>query len=127
VYSIIFYLNDKKQINDNRPKIQHVNTTVGLKRPTKYSNNSKIDKTISRLRLGTNLLPGSVGQYIKKIDLICPQCGVRPPTDRMSSIYSPEAGFNINNILNPPKQHYNNVSPSGNKYITKRYITIIIY
>ena len=81
VYSIIkLHCKNKCQTlpNVNLQNIKHIEKLVGLNWPLKYSNNAKIDKTITRLRLGTSLLPVSAGQYIiKDLNPNCPQYRVR--------------------------------------------------
>jgi hypothetical protein len=42
-----------------------------------YSNHLKLDKAITRLKLGTTLLPGDMGHYIKRDGPNCAQCGVK--------------------------------------------------
>ena len=39
-----------------------------LRHPVNYSKNIKVDKAITRLRLGTSLLPPSMGQHIKGVE-----------------------------------------------------------
>jgi hypothetical protein len=63
-----------KTLSENLPNSGY---SVGLGRQMIYSDNQKTDKCITRLRLGTSLLPGSAGQYILKVDPICPQCRVK--------------------------------------------------
>lgn len=89
-----------------------------LRRPVCYSKNSRLDKCITRLRLGTNLLPGSVGQYIKKLDPTCARCGVKNDTEHFLMHCSVHRGprdklqsemvkvglpFTIINVLEPSK------------------------
>jgi ribonuclease HI len=64
----------EKSLNERLPDSGY---SVGLGRPMVYSDNFRVDKCITRLRLGTNLLPGSAGQHILKVDPICPQCRVK--------------------------------------------------
>jgi hypothetical protein len=68
VYSIIkIYIVNlwQAELNSCQGHLKHINDSVGLSRPIQYCNNSKIDKAITRLRLGTTLLSGDIGQYIK--------------------------------------------------------------
>ena len=77
VYSIIEkYIINYWQNYINSIQIKHVSKTVRLSHPTYYSKKIKIDKSITRLRLGTSLLPGSAGQFVKNIDPHCSQCRV---------------------------------------------------
>ena len=48
-----------------------------LRPPTDYSYSYKLDKCVTRLRLGYSLLPGSLGQHILGISPNCPKCDVR--------------------------------------------------
>ena len=61
-------------------KNTYTRTAVGLSRPVEYSDSYKIEKCITRLRLGANLLPASIGQHITGADPVCAQCGVRYDT-----------------------------------------------
>ncbi|CAC5400722.1 unnamed protein product [Mytilus coruscus] len=51
-----------------------INNTVN-KKPNFYQGNRYHAKTITRLRLGTTLLPGQLGQYIRNVSPICNTCG----------------------------------------------------
>ncbi|XP_053376867.1 uncharacterized protein LOC128547753 [Mercenaria mercenaria] len=105
-------------VSIGEPKNKHIKTSVGLSRPMVYSQVKKVDKTITRLRLGTNLLPGSVGQYIKKIEPVCAQCRVKYDTKHLlldcgefgtnrealkQSLSFCDLNYTIKNILDPPK------------------------
>ncbi|CAC5395823.1 unnamed protein product [Mytilus coruscus] len=52
------------------------NNTVN-KKPNFYQGNRYHAKTITRLRLGTTLLPDKLGQYIRNVSLICNTCGIK--------------------------------------------------
>ncbi|CAG2219025.1 unnamed protein product [Mytilus edulis] len=53
-----------------------INTAVN-KKPNFYQGNRFHAKTITRLRLGTTLLPGQLGQYIRNVSPICNTCGIK--------------------------------------------------
>ncbi|CAC5419567.1 unnamed protein product [Mytilus coruscus] len=53
-----------------------INNTVN-KKPTFYQGNRYHAKTITRLRLGTTLLPCQLGQYIRNVSPICNTCGIK--------------------------------------------------
>ena len=120
LYSIIkIYIKNKWQTKLNLAnQHKHVRDSVGLSRPLNYSINQRIDRAITRLRLGTTLLPGSKGQYIKGLDPLCPQCRVKFDSDHLlidctqftnernnliKVCQSAGLGFSISNVLNPPK------------------------
>ena len=54
---------------------------VSFRPPHKYSTSNRLDKCVTRLRLGYNLLPGSLGHHIAGVSAICPTCGVKNTTD----------------------------------------------
>ena len=54
---------------------------VSFRPPHSYSTNKRLDKCVTRLRLGYNLLPGSLGHHIIGGSAICPTCGVRNSTE----------------------------------------------
>jgi hypothetical protein len=121
VYSIIRkHIMSKWQnsINSQDNNIKHVKNTVGLTRPINYSSDRRVDIIITRLRVGTTLLPGSVGQHIKNIDPKCPQCRVKFDSYHLlfdccqfmvnrntmiDSFQKAGLGFTYQNVLNPPK------------------------
>ena len=91
---------------------------VSFRPPHKYSTNKRVDKCVTRLRLGYNLLPGSLGHHIIGGSAICPTCGVRNSTEHFlldcsvhlvarqklsSAISSEDVDFNIKNVLYPSK------------------------
>lgn len=83
VYSIIkqFIFKEWSQFLNKQPfKHAYRPKTVGLSLPDIYSNIQMIDRNITRLRLGTNLLPANKGRYILGTDPVCPQCGVELDT-----------------------------------------------
>ena len=51
--------------------------------PVKYSSSIRIDKCITRLRLGTSMLPGSVGHHILEISPLCSDCNTRNNADHV--------------------------------------------
>ncbi|CAC5410630.1 unnamed protein product [Mytilus coruscus] len=53
-----------------------INNTVN-KKPTFYQGNRYHTKTITRLRFGTTLLPGQLGQYILNVSPICNTSGIK--------------------------------------------------
>ena len=107
-------------------------TSVNLRRPVQYSLNKRIDKCITRLRVGANLLPGNRGTYILKTDKECAQCRRRFTTEHFllhcsvhqehrtklkTSLSKLELDFNIFNILNPSKAVQSSVFKALEVYI----------
>jgi hypothetical protein len=45
-----------------------------LRPPDRYSASIVLDRAITRLRMGTTLLPGGAGKYVLGIDPACPRC-----------------------------------------------------
>ena len=91
---------------------------MSFRPPHKYSTSNRLDKCVTRLRLGYNLLPGSLGHHIVGVSAICPTCGVKNTTDHFlvncndfilarQKLYNvlvrEGVDFNIGNILYPPK------------------------
>ena len=91
---------------------------VSFRPPHKYSTNKRVDKCVTRLRLGYNLLPGSLGHHIIGGSAICPTCGVRNSTEHFlldcgvhlvarqklsGAISREDVDFNIQNVLYPSK------------------------
>ena len=91
---------------------------VSFRPPHKYSASNRLDKCVTRLRLGYNLLPGSLGHHIAGVSAICPTCGVKNTTDHFlvkccdftsarlklyNVLVREGVDFNIENILYPPK------------------------
>ena len=54
---------------------------VSFRPPCRYSSSNRVDKCVTRLRLGYNLFPGSIGHHVIGGSAICPTCGVRNSTD----------------------------------------------
>ncbi|XP_060578916.1 uncharacterized protein LOC132735901, partial [Ruditapes philippinarum] len=115
-YIVHLWQTESNSCQDQR---KHINSSVGLSHPVQYSNNLKIDRAITRLRLGTTLLPGDSGQYIKKMSPNCAQCGVRYNISHLlhecdqfrdhrnelrSALGAIGLGYSTKNILNPPKK-----------------------
>lgn len=105
---------------DGRPFRQtYHRTSVGLSRPFEYSCFPNVEKAITRLRLGANLLPGNMGQYIiAGLDPICPECDTKYTTEHfllhctglethrtnLRAVLGGEGlDFNLKNILDPCK------------------------
>jgi hypothetical protein len=123
VYSIIkkYIVNLwQTELNSCQGHQKHINNSVGLSHPIQYSNNFKIEKAITRLRLGTTLLPGDMSQYIKQDDPNCAQCGVRYNISHLlhecdqfkdhrkelpSALDAVGLGYSTHNILSLPKKH----------------------
>ncbi|XP_060600088.1 uncharacterized protein LOC132753616 [Ruditapes philippinarum] len=116
-YIVHLWQTESNSCQDQR---KHINSSVGLSRPVQYSNILKIDRAITRLRLGTTLLPGDSGQYIKKMSPNCAQCGVRYNISHLlhecdqfrdhryelrSALGAVGLGYSTQNILNPPKKY----------------------
>ena len=91
---------------------------VSFRPPHSYSTNKRVDKCVTRLRLGYNLLPGSLGHHIIGGSAICPTCGVRNSTEHFlldcsvhsvarrkfsSALFHEDTEFNIFNILFPSR------------------------
>ena len=107
-------------------------TSVNLRRPIQYSLNKRIDRCITRLRMGANLLSGNRGQYILKANRDCAQCGSRYTTEHFllhcsvhtdkrkklkTSLSKLDLDFNIFNILNPSKAEQSSVFKALEVYI----------
>ncbi|XP_045185798.2 uncharacterized protein LOC123543796 [Mercenaria mercenaria] len=120
------------------PKIKHIKTSVGLSRPHNYSQDKKVDKVITRLRLGTNLLPGNAGQYIMKIEPVCAQCRVKYDSNHLlldciefgnnrdvlkQTLLSCGLNYTLRNILDPPKINRIAVFKALEKFILDRRLT----
>ena len=54
---------------------------ASLSGPHRYSTCKKVDKCVTRLRLGYNLLPGSMGRFILGKPKACPKCVVPDTTE----------------------------------------------
>ena len=54
---------------------------VSFRPPCRYSSSNRVDKCVTHLRLGYNLLPSSIGYHVIGVSAICPTCGVRNSTD----------------------------------------------
>ena len=61
-------------ITSNNPKHSYTKSKFSLRPPTQYNPSYQIDKCITRLRLGSNLLPGHQGQHILGLDKTCNKC-----------------------------------------------------
>ena len=105
---------------------------VSFRPPHSYSTNNRVDKCVTRLRLGYNLLPGSPGHYITGGSAICPTCGVLNSTEHFlldcsihmvarqklsNSLSREDIIFTINNILYPSKALQSSVFRALETYI----------
>ncbi|CAC5391077.1 unnamed protein product [Mytilus coruscus] len=97
-----------------------VNTTVN-KKPIFYKGNRYHAKTITRLRLGTTLLPGQLGQYIRNVSSMCNTCGIKEDLQHVLIDCSKHAktrqnlkinlnkvtpqNLNVKILLDPPKEN----------------------
>ncbi|KAH3724311.1 hypothetical protein DPMN_050127 [Dreissena polymorpha] len=61
---------------DNMSSRRHTFTRPAktLRPPDRYSASIVLDRAITRLRMGTTLLPGGAGKYVLGIDPACPRC-----------------------------------------------------
>lgn len=135
IYSIVRTqtINRWSQTLLNKPFRQtYRRSSVGLGRPVPYSHSIKMDKCITRLRLGTNLLPGNAGQHILKSDPVCPMCRVRYTTEHFlldcgehgthqtvlrAAITKVGTAFSLENVLNPSKAARTSVYKALETYI----------
>ena len=107
-------------------------SSVNLRRPAQYSSNYRVDKCVTRLRVGASLLPGSTGEFILGTGRDCTQCGVRYTTEHFlldchvhrihrtklkADFHKLKLDFNIQNILNPSKAVLKSVFKSLETYI----------
>ena len=105
---------------------------VSFRPPHSYSVNKRLDKCVTHLRLGYNLLPGSLGHHIIGGLAICPTCGVRNSTEHFlldcgvhtvarqkfcSASLWKDISFNIRNILYPSKAFQTSVFLALETYI----------
>lgn len=115
-----------------RPFRQTYRRSVSLSRPMPYSDSVRLDKCITRLRLGINLLPGSTGQYILNMDPICPRCRVKYTTEHFlldcsvheahratlrAAVTGVGMSFTVVNVLSPSKAARSSVYKALETYI----------
>ncbi|KAH3848083.1 hypothetical protein DPMN_090431 [Dreissena polymorpha] len=86
-----------------------------LRPPDKYSASIVLDRAITRLRMGTTLLPGGAGKYVLGLDPACPRC-LEPLTaphvpyyqalsDQLqAALHSHGPVYNLSNVLDPREQ-----------------------
>ncbi|CAC5381285.1 unnamed protein product [Mytilus coruscus] len=84
-----------------------INNTVN-KKPYFYQGNRYHEKTITRLRLGTTLLPGQLGQYIRNVSPICNTCGIKEDIEHV-----------LVNFINH-SQARQNLQSNSDKYVLKK-------
>ncbi|KAH3712532.1 hypothetical protein DPMN_072283 [Dreissena polymorpha] len=78
IYSLAkkFVLGEWSLRTDNLSSWRHTFTRPAktLRPPDRYSASIVLDRAITRLRMGTTLLPGGAGKYFLGIDPACPWC-----------------------------------------------------
>lgn len=111
-----------------------LNPSVNSK-PFFYLGNRNHSKTLTRLRLGTTLLPGQMGQHIKNISPLCSVCNTKEDIEHVIlhcvahnnariKLNTALTKFNINTIdikilLDPPKEFKNQIYKELVDFITE--------
>ena len=116
----------------------YTRTSVSLNPPEPYSTNHRVERCITRLRLGTTLLPASHGKYILGVEAGCALCGTPCDTahvllhcpsfgqqraDLRAAIAGQGLSMNIDNLLNPSKAARGSVFLALGRFILDCQIT----
>ncbi|CAC5367827.1 unnamed protein product [Mytilus coruscus] len=119
--------------NSDYPWSRSLNTTVN-KKPIFYKGNRYHAKTITRLRLGTTLFPGQLGQYIRNVSPMCNTCGIKEDIQHVLIDCSKHTkarqnlkinlnkvtpqNLNVKILLDPPKENQQYIWSCLIQYIT---------
>jgi hypothetical protein len=142
IYSLAkkFVVGEWNLRTDNLAARRHTFTRPAktLRPPDKYSASIVLDRAITRLRMGTTLLPGGAGKYVLGLDPACPRC-LEPLTaphmllhcetykaqrDQLqAALHSHGLVYNLSNVLDPKGAARGPVFSALAKYLLDCQIT----